>query len=138
MRRMLFVLSVALALTIGVQAEPLFNQLSATQTAGTLEFPRHTKNVAIISDGSDTCYFRLFTDADTFVEAEANPTGAGEEIPVQNNDQFIIAFFPQTLTGGAAQRDSESFANGQRATYYRYLSYICAAGETATWRVISK
>jgi hypothetical protein len=136
-RRVLTFALAVLALAGLMSAEPTFISVSATQTVQSVSLPRGTQEVTVISDGaSSTCYFRLFTDADTPGAATAS------SIQVKSGEGVGLTFMPAISSSGgypAGVSSSESFgASGKRATYYKSMSVICASGQTATWRVIAK
>ena len=119
-----------------VESEPAWISVSATQTVQSVTLPAYAQNVTVISDGVDTCYFRLFTDVDT----AGNATTSSMPLKMGESLQFdlIVAESP-TTTFPEGRRSSESFNSaGKRARYYKSMSVICATGKTATWRVYAK
>jgi hypothetical protein len=78
----------------------------------------------------------MFTDVDTPGDATVS------SLPLKLNERIEFGFLPPaqpTTEHPSGVRDSESIsATGGRARYYRSLSVICAAGQTATWRVYAK
>lgn len=126
----------AVLLAVVLQAEPTFIGISVTQNVQSKALPRYTQSVTIVSDGSSTCYFRLFTDVDTPGDATA------DSMPLKATEWLPFTLVVQRSGGvdyPTGVRDSESFNGaGQRARYYKSISCICATGGTATWRVYAK
>jgi hypothetical protein len=117
-------LSALPALTTPALGEPAYKALSVSQTVTSHAFARNTIDVTIVSDGESTCYFRLFTDADTPGDAT---TAHG---PLKKAESIRFTFTPG--------RGSEGYVGPIRANYYKSISAICSSGQTATWRVYTK
>lgn len=119
MRRSLALLA-ALALLCGpALAEPTYTKIAATQAVTNTTLPAGTLSVTLINDGANEVYFRLFTSGET----PANATTSYAEL--KSGESMSFSFQP----GSTSE---------QPQAYYKTLSTICAAGETATVRVISK
>lgn len=112
-------LIVALALSGTAWGEPTYTKVSATAVVTNTTLPAGTKSVTIINDGANEVYHRLFTSGETAADA----TTASAEI--KSGESVTYSFEP----------GSTSEVQG---AYYKTLSVICAAAETATVRVISK
>jgi hypothetical protein len=129
-RKIQFVIGALLLCAFGwhrlgnLNAAPAFASLSVSQTVGSHTFTAKTQYVRIVSDGSSTCYFNLFTNVDT----AANATTASAAL----KSGETIGFSLKRSTTDASV-DSEG-----TGSWYRSISYICAGGQTATWRVYSK
>jgi hypothetical protein len=95
-------------------------KVSATATVTNTTLPAHTKTVLMINDGTNEVYFSLYNDAET----PADATTSSKEL--KSGESLTFVFSPNS---------AESAAGG---TYYKTLSIICAAAETATVRVFSK
>jgi hypothetical protein len=136
MRIRTLVLALVGALAVGtIQAKPRFTPVDVTQTVDSESFVADTKTVVIYSvSGSDTCFFELFTNVETAVDATLNslPLEAGQALTFELRKC-------DASTDLATCKDSETFnAQGRQARGYVTLSHICDSGETATWRVYSK
>jgi hypothetical protein len=105
-------------------AEPAYFAASVSQTVGSHTFERGTQEVTILSDGPATCYYRLFTDADTTGNATTS------NVPIKLNEVHPWRFTPGVGT--------EAYVGTTRARHYSSVSYICATGQTAAWRIVSK
>ena len=113
-------LIVALALAGTAWGEPTYTKVSATQVVTNTTLPANTMSVSMVNDGANSAYYRLFTNGETAANA-ASATSA--ELKVGESISFSLQ------PGSTAE---------QPQSYYKTLSIICAAGETATVRVISK
>jgi hypothetical protein len=119
MRRLAVLLAV-LAIACGLAyAEPTYTAVSATQAVTNTTLPEGTKTVLIVNDGANEIYYRLFTSGET----SANATTASAQLKSGESISF-------TFTPGSTKEVSQA--------YYKTLSIICAAGETATVRIVSK
>lgn len=119
MKRIAVLAVLALALVCQLGAEPTYTKVSATQTVTNTTLPASTKTVVLINDGTNEVYWRLFTSGET----AANATTSSAEL--KSGESIALTFQP-----GSTQEQPQA--------YYKTLSIICAAGETATVRVISK
>ncbi len=119
-----------------ISSEPYYIAVAVTDTVQSNALPRFTQTVRIVSDGADTCFFRLFTDVDTTGNA------AITSAPIHSGESLGFMLLPAaspTTEHPSGVRDSESFsAAGARARYYKSLSAVCDTGDTATWRIYSK
>ena len=121
MRRRLTML-VAVLLVAGLAwAEPVYQSISASQTVGSTILTAGTQEVLIISDGANTCYFRLFTDADTVAAATTS------YLPIKSGESLSFT-----------HRRHYNTTNSRWSTYFKTISAICGTGETATLRVYSQ
>lgn len=118
MKRILVALGLVLALVTTAWAEPLYTKVSATAVVTNTTLPANTLSVVVINDGANEVYVRLFTSGET----AANATTSSLEIKVGESVQWTYHPGSTDKAGG----------------YYKTLSIICAAAETATVRVISK
>ncbi|MCU0294229.1 MAG: hypothetical protein MUF10_19965, partial [Thermoanaerobaculaceae bacterium] len=135
-RRVLALALVAALLAVPAMlwTEPYYTTISATQTVQSKALPTWTQTVVLVSDGtSSSCYFRLFTDCET----PANATTSNSQL--KSGERLIYSFVNASSPSSTQPhgiRDLESYCpDGTRARYYKSLSVICAAGQTATWRV---
>ena len=127
MRRLISVLAFVLALGGNLWGEPKMRKLAVTETSDTWSLPANTRSVAIVSNsGSDTCRFRLFTNRDT--PAAATMVDPSVEILAGEYLGFSIKR-STTQVGGDTEGD---------ASFYRAISAVCGAGDTATLRVFYK
>ena len=138
MRKRILVLVLAALASGALFAEPYYVALSVTQTVQSQPLPAYTQTVTIVSDDDSgaTCHFRLFTNVDTPGDATVSnaPVDPGMTIEIP----FLSPKSP-TTEHPSGVRDSESYSpTGARARYYRSISAICAAGQTASWRVYAK
>jgi len=120
-RRLIAVASFALALATWAPAHAEVDggtSLSVTQTSQTITFASTHGSVTIINDSASAneIYFRLFTTADTVAAA----TTAGVRLEPGESLSFSFSSFSEPGTG------------------YSAASIVCATGETATARVVSK
>ena len=117
----------ALALLLGlapVGAETAFKSLSVTQTVGAHAFAASTRTVTIVSDGTNTCFFRLFNNRDT----AGNATTADSSI--KSGESLTFSIKPASTDVGTDSQGS--------ASSWKSISAICSTGQTATWRIYSK
>lgn len=96
--------------------------VSATSTVSTTTLPVYTKSVTIINntDSANEVYFDLYNDGET----PAAATTSSKEL--KPGESLTFTFNPT----------SSEVSPG--SSYYRTLSIICAAVETATVRVYAK
>ena len=136
LRRTVLLALVALAASSLAWAEPTHIAVSASQTVQSKELPEWTQSVAIISDSGSTCYFRLFTDADT----PGNATTSSLPLAVGDHPTFGFLTYREAGQGyPRGVRDSQSVgASGRIARYYKSISIICASGQTAVWRIYAQ
>ena len=131
-RPLLRIVSVTLALVLALAPlatpEPRYTEISATQVVQSKTLPTNTLSVVVINDGPNTAYFRLFTDCDTAGNASTNAVTVNS-IPISADEVLPL----QLMVG----RGSEAYGSSCRAKYYKSISVICAAGQTAGLRVIS-
>jgi hypothetical protein len=97
-----------------------YTKVSATSTVTNTTLDSGTQTVLIINDGANEVYFDLYGDAQT----PADATTSSKEL--KSGEQITFEF------GG------QEFDRGSGSKYYKTLSIICAAAETATVRVFSK
>jgi len=107
-------------------AEPIQTRVAATAVVTNTTLLADTKSVILINDGPNEVYVRLFTSGETPADASAtNPgTVANPSLELKPTEAMGFAYLP----------GSTDKAGG----YYKTLSIICAAAETATVRVESK
>lgn len=101
------------------QAEPGYVKVSATQVVTNTTLAAGTTDVIIFNDGANEVYYRLFTSGET----AANATTSSAELKSGEKIRYTFKAGSTLEVSGA---------------YYKTLSLICAAGETATVRVYSK
>lgn len=119
MRKAFIILAVLAVLSAGAVAETFYVSISATDVSATTTFTTPRASVMVCNLGANEAYFRLFHENDT-------PAAA-------TNAYNYIA------PGSVAAPVCISFVKGQTAgSYYKYLSVICSAGETATVTVYSE
>lgn len=132
-RATVVLLGLALCVAPYLTAEPTFKSISVSQTVQSTVLPEWTQSILIVSDGPNTCYFRLFTDADVPGNATTNSG------PIKSGEGFPFNFFQErarSVDYPSGIRDSQSTgATGRKARFYKSISSICATGQTATWRV---
>lgn len=97
----------------------LYTKVSASQVVTNTTLPSLTQEVLLINDGANEVYFDLYGNKAT----PADATTSSKEIKPGESLTFHFEGQESGTTGN---------------TYYKTLSVICAAGETATVRVISK
>ena len=119
MKRIAVLAALTLALVCQLGAEPTYTKVSATSTVTNTTLPANTRTVVIINDGANEVYWRLFTNGET----PADATTSSAEL--KSGESIALIFQP-----GSTYE--------QQGAYYKTLSLICAAAETATVRVISK
>lgn len=111
-------------------AEPVSASLSASQTVGSHSFARGTLYVTVANSGAtNTCWFRLFSDAD----AAANATTAAPSISLAPAGWIS---FPEPTKGAGSYVGSG--ATLAKASYWKSISYICSTGQTTTFTAISQ
>lgn len=118
-RALALVAALALLVVPWAQGEPTYTKVSATQVVTNTTLPENTKTVLLVNDGANEVYYRLFTSGETAADA----TTSSAELKSGESVSFI--FQP-----GSTKEQPQA--------YYKTLSLICAAGETATVRVVSK
>ena len=127
MKRRILSAALGLALVAGTAgAEPIQTRVAATAVVSNTTLPADTKSVVVINDGASEIYGRIFTSGETPVDASAtNPGTAGNpSFELKVGEAISFSYLP----------GSTDKAGG----YYKTLSIICAAAETATVRVESK
>ena len=121
MRRIL-ALALGLALLVGTGwAADLvaYLKVSATQTVTNSTLASGTQTVVLVNDGANEVYFELFGDQQT----PADATTSSKELKANESLSFHF--------------EGQQFGTlGNK--YFKTLSIICAAGETATVRVYSQ
>ena len=120
MKRTILALGLVLALAIPVAAEEVaFKSLSATETSQTWIFTKAASSVLICNFGANESFYRLFNENET--PAAATSASA-----------MLVA-------GTATAPACIEFTKGPtESAYYKAISVICSAGETATVDLISK
>lgn len=103
------------------EAEIRYVSISATSTVTNTTLAAGTRSVTIVNDGTNSVYFRLFSSFDTAADA----TTSSAKLKSGESMSFTFA---------AGSSGDSSLASG----YYKVLSTICAATETATVRVYTK
>lgn len=121
MKRALAVLAV-LALAAGAWAADrvYYNKVSASQTVSNVTLTANTKTILLINDGANEIYYDLYNDSET----PADATTSSKEL--KSGETISFTFQPNSSSGLPG------------GSYYKTLSIICAAGETATVRVVAK
>ena len=116
----------ALALACPVVGEVIPKSLSVSQTVTSYSFPSNTKIVLVVSDGADTCFYRLFTNRDTPAAATASATG---NLQIKSGE---------SKTYNMTRHTTDSFNTSQGSAHsWSSISAICSSGETATFRIES-
>lgn len=99
-----------------------YTVISATSTVSTTTLPVYARTVTIVNntDSANEIYFDLYNDGET----PAAATTASKELKPSESLRFTF--------------DATSSEVAPGSSYYRTLSIICAATETATVRVYAK
>lgn len=118
MKRIAVLAVLALALVCQLGAEPTYTKVSATQVVTNTTLPENTKTVVLINDGANEVYWRLFTSGETAADAT---TSSAE---LKSGESISLTYQPGSTDKAAG--------------YYKTLSLICAAGESATVRLVTK
>ena len=126
MKTRYFAVLLALALACPVVGEVIPKSLSVSQTVTSYSFPANTKIVLLISDGADTCFYRLFSNRDTPAAATASSTG---NLQIKSGE---------SKTYDRTRHTTDSFNTSQGSAHsWSSISAVCGTGETTTFRIES-
>ena len=124
MRRILFIL-LGLALTLSPAAAEVWNDpggVAVTAVSTPITFPRVMKTVAVLNDGSDVIYARIFECGETAAAAVARTDYTTGNIEIKVNTSRVYTHDKETESGLG----------------YCAIALICGAAETATVRIEAK
>lgn len=119
-RLLMLALGLAMAATVWAADTIKYTKVSATAVVTNTTLDSNTQTVLLINDGANEVYFDLYGEAAT----PADATTSSKELKAGESLEFTF--------GG------QEFDRASGSRYYKTLSIICAAAETATVRVFSK
>lgn len=110
-------------LTALATAEPQQKTLAVTQTVAAYTFSGSPRSVTVVSDGSDTCSFRLFRND----ESAGDATTADPSLSLKSGESLRFVFNPPY--------SSATYSPWAGSGYYKSISAICPTGKTASFRI---